>query len=66
MPKSWWGKTILWTYVAGYWLYILFAALWSWSMISGFGAWRYYVSFQFLYALVWPVLLLLELLGLRW
>lgn len=60
MPKSWWGKAIQRTYVAGYFLYLISSAIWAWPLMTFF-EWRNYVAFQMFYGLFWPVLLPLQI-----
>lgn len=55
MPKSWWGKIILWTYIAGYYLQIVVLGLWSWSLIPSFWLWQSMMAQQLYLALLWPL-----------
>lgn len=57
MPRSWWGRTIVVIYVAGYWLRLAAIGIASWPLFS-FGEWRGYMTWQMFYGLVWPVWLL--------
>ena len=65
MPTTWWGKSLGVFYVGGYWLYVVAAAIYAWPTM-GFSLWCGYVSFQFFYAAFWPILVALQLFGVRW
>lgn len=65
MPKSVAGKIAMWTYIAGYWVYWLLAAVTTWPQLP-FMAWWNYVAFQLFYAAFWPILVTLQLFGFRW
>ena len=65
MPRTWWGKALMAVYVAGYWLYVAIAAAYAWPNLS-FWSWWTYVLFQAVYAVFWPILALLSLIGARW
>jgi hypothetical protein len=60
-----WGKAVSITYIAGYWVYWLLAAVTTWPHLP-FTAWWSYVVFQLFYAVWWPILLLLSVFGFRW
>jgi hypothetical protein len=65
MPKSVAGKVVMWLYITGYWFYLVFAAVMAWPRLP-LMAWVNYVVLQALYAVFWPILVTLELLGFRW
>lgn len=54
MPKSWWGRAIVVVYVAGYWLRLAIIGFVMWPRL-GLGEWRWYMTWQTLYGLVWPI-----------
>ena len=62
MPKSWWGKILMWGYTAGYFIYLVPAAISAWPQMP-FTTWLNYVLWQSTYACIWPILLLF---GLHW
>jgi hypothetical protein len=57
MPKTWWGKTIEWVYIGGYFLYLGAAGVSAWPHMT-FSEWQYYMLFQAFYAIIWPIILL--------
>jgi hypothetical protein len=65
MPKSWWGKTLIWGYTAGYCIYVIPSAITAWPQMP-FLTWSNYVLWQSTYACVWPILVLLNSSGLHW
>ena len=65
MPKSWWGKALTYIYIAGYCLFLIGAGANTWGELS-FADWRYYMAFQFMYAALWPILLMLSVAGWLW
>ena len=65
MPKSWWGKTLMWGYLAGYCIYVAAAAINAWPQMP-FAAWSSHVLWQATYASFWPLLVLLNLSGVQW
>ena len=65
MPKSWWGKTLLWGYMAGYCIYVVAAAINAWPQMP-FATWSNYVLWQATYASFWPILVFLNLTGMNW
>ena len=65
MPKSWWGKTLMWGYIAGYFIDLGAAAIQTWPQMP-FMAWASHMLVQSTYACFWPVLLVLNLAGLHW
>ena len=65
MPRSVAGKVAMCTYITGYWFYLLFGAVITWPRLP-LMAWVNYVVFQAVYAVLWPILIALELFGFRW
>jgi hypothetical protein len=53
-------KIVQVVYIVGYWLYVLGAAIFYWPLSTGFFDWQTYVFFQLLYALVWPILFIAQ------
>lgn len=45
-------------YIIGYWLYWFAAAISAWGNMSFYEWWKY-VAFQMIYAVFWPIFLLL-------
>jgi hypothetical protein len=62
MPEGILGKVVGGVYVAGYWLYILFAAIILWPA-SGFFTWLSFVGVHVMVATVWPIGALLWYVG---
>jgi hypothetical protein len=58
-------QVVMWLYITGYWFYLVFAAVMAWPRLP-LMAWVNYVVLQALYAVFWPILVTLELLGFRW
>lgn len=50
-------------YAIGYWLYVGAAAVWYWPASRSLYDWLTYVLFQAIYAIFWPVLLAIQLVG---
>ena len=50
-------------YAAGACIYFGVTAALAWLTATVFSTWWTYVTYQFIYALVWPVALVLQLLG---
>ena len=65
MPKSWWGKTLMWGYIAGYCIYVVAAAINAWPQMP-LTTWANYVLVQSTYASFWPILALVYLSGVHW
>ena len=65
MPKSWWGKTLIWGYTAGYFIDVSAAAIHAWPQMA-FTPWLSYVLAQSTYACIWPIVLVFSWTGLQW
>ncbi len=65
MPNSRWGKAIVWGYAMGWWLYFAAAGVFAGPKLS-FSDWQGYMGFQAFYAIFWPILVILSLVGIRW
>ena len=60
------GKKILtWVYIIGYVGQVGLSGFATWSLMP-LDNWLPYMTFQFAYAFFWPVLLALNLVGIRW
>ena len=63
MPISrilrWTYTGLAWLYTGGYFIYLLASAIAAWPHMT-FMNWRIYVSWESVYALFWPILLLLQ------
>ena len=57
------GKILTGIYIAGYFLYIIVAAIWAWHTPMSLYQWWRYVGYQTLFATVWPIQVVIELLG---
>lgn len=59
--RFWFGA-----YLTGYAIYVVLVAAWAWPQLP-FDEWLIYTGSQTIYALAWPILLLLlGLSGLHW
>ena len=56
MPQSWWGKTLMWGYMAGYFIYVAAAGIKAWPETS-FTTWSNHLLAESTYATFWPVLI---------
>ena len=56
MPTSWWGKLLLWVYMAGYCIRLSYVGYVAWPRMS-FSDWQWYMGWQSLYEMAWPILL---------
>ena len=65
MPTSWWSRALQYVYVAGYVIFLVIAGYSAWPHMS-FADWRYFMYFQTVYALFWPLVLALAVSGWRW
>ncbi len=57
LPGTWWGKAALWTYVLGYFLYIIAAGISAWPHLTLYQWWNY-MAFQGVYGIGWPIILI--------
>jgi hypothetical protein len=65
MPKSWWGKTLLWGYTIGYFIDLGAVAIRAWPQMH-FTSWANYVLVQSTYACLWPISIVLRWTGPLW
>lgn len=65
MPRTVAAKVVMWIYGAGYWAFVLTAAVTAWPHLP-LMTWWTYVLFQAMYGIAWPVLLALNLQGVHW
>jgi hypothetical protein len=69
MPKSrilqWICTGLAWVYAGGYSVYLFNSAVIAWPGMT-FLDWCIYVSYESVYAMFWPVLVLLPLTGFHW
>jgi hypothetical protein len=54
----------MWVYTAGYSIYLFVVGWTAWATMT-FWEWCTYLTYESFYALVWPVLVVLSLLGYR-
>lgn len=54
----WWKSGLVVVYALGYWIYLIAAGVTSWPRLPWFD-WTAYMGWQLLYALIWPVWLVL-------
>lgn len=57
-PTPWWKAALWLLYPLGYFGYLLAVGTSSWDRLP-FGQWVAYMTFQLLYALIWPAWLVL-------
>ena len=63
MPESWWGKTLLWGYTAGYCIDLGATSFQAWPKMA-FMPWLYYVTEQSTWACFWPISIVHDVIGL--
>jgi hypothetical protein len=56
------GNILLAIYATGYFIFVFGAAIFYWPIAQSFWDWQIYVFFQTWYGLVWPILLILQLI----
>jgi hypothetical protein len=61
---QWLYTGLMWVYLAGYAIYLFMAGWTSWSNMT-FWDWCVHVSWESVYALAWPVLVIMSLTGHR-
>ena len=69
MPNNgilkWVYTGLLWVYTAGYFVYLSVSAVSAWPHMTWWD-WSVYVSWESVYAMAWPILLVLSATGFRW
>ena len=58
------GDWLMIVYAVGYWALITGSGIYYWPIASSFGDWWRYVLWQAVYALAWPIILVIQILGL--
>ena len=56
---------LAWVYIGGYCVYLINSAVIAWPDMT-FWDWCIYVSYESMYAMFWPILVLLPLTGFHW
>ena len=62
MPKYRLRKIVFWSYMAGYLAFNLITGYKAWSIMD-LPQWQSYMSLQMIYAVFWPIVLILRLVG---
>ena len=62
MLKSWRGKVLLGIYISGYWVHIIMLGVREWSNFA-ISTWWFYMAYQAMLGVIWPILMMLSWFG---